>query len=514
MEHPPRVRFAPSPTGHLHLGNVRTALFNWLHARSLGGTFVLRIEDTDAERSTEESLASVLEDLRWLGLLWDEGPEVGGAFGPYRQTERYGIYREHLDRLLAEGNAYPCYCTSEELDAQRAEAEARKVAFVYPGTCRRLTAHRRAELEAEGRRPVVRLRVQPRTVTFRDLVRGPVTIHTRAFGDWILTRPDGSPTYNFAVVVDDALMRITHVVRGEDHLSNTPKQIVLYEALGLSVPQFAHLSMILGPDGSKLSKRHGDVSVDAFRSKGMLPEALINGLALLGWSDPDGREVFGRDDLTARFSLDRMNKAAAVFDESKLRFLNREHLKARSDAELAEMMRPYLQRAGRLPENPSEEVTAWLADVATLVRDRIEVLQDSVAATDPLFLFDPATMDAEAGAVLAEPRAAEVVRAFAEGGCEVDLSVPGAYRELALGIKDALQVKGKALFHPIRVAVTAASSGPDLERLVPLLARGGRLDLPTNVLCPCERARRVADYLGAAGSGSQVSPRGGALEGP
>jgi nondiscriminating glutamyl-tRNA synthetase len=507
MSSPIRVRFAPSPTGHLHLGNVRTALFNWLYARSTGGTFVLRIEDTDAERSTEESVASVLEDLRWLGLGWDEGPEAGGALGPYRQTERYGTYREHMEKLLAADRAYPCFCSPEELDAQRAEAEVRKVAFVYPGTCRRLSEHRRKELEAEGRKPAIRLRVPPQSVTFRDLVRGPVSIHTRTFGDWILTRPDGSPTYNFAVVIDDALMGITHVIRGEDHLSNTPKQVVLYEALGFQPPQFAHLSMILGPDGSKLSKRHGDVSVDAFRAKGMLPEALVNGLALLGWSDPDGREVFGREELTARFSLDRVNKAAAVFDESKLRFLNREHLKGRSDAQLAEMALPYLQRAGRLPAQLSGEAAAWMSDVAALVRDRIEVLADAVVATDPLFVFDPAAMDDEARAILSEPHAEQVLRAFAEGGCKMDLSAPGAYRELALGIRDALKVKGKALFHPIRVAVTAASSGPDLETLVPLLARGARLDLPIRVVGPCERAKRMADRMGGAtGSEGPAGP--------
>jgi glutamyl-tRNA synthetase len=494
-----RVRFAPSPSGHLHLGNVRTALFNWLYARSQKGTFVLRIEDTDAERSSDESVASVLEDLRWLGLDWDEGPGAAGHYGPYRQTERYGIYKEHLDRLLAEDMAYPCFCTSEELDALRAEAEARKVAFVYPGTCRRLDENRRKELQAEGRKPVVRLRVPPSTVTFRDLVRGSVSIHTRAFGDWILTRPDGSPTYNFAVVVDDALMAITHVIRGEDHLSNTPKQIVLYEALGFTPPQFAHLSMILGPDGSKLSKRHGDVSVDAFRSKGMLPEALVNGLALLGWSDPEGREVFGAGELPSRFSLDRVNNAAAVFDESKLRFLNREHLKGRTDSEVVELVRPYLQRAGRLPEGDlPPDVAAWMADVVALVRDRVEVLLDVVAATDLIFTFDATAVDEEVRAILDEPRAAEVLRAFAERGCAEDLAVPGAYREVALAIKDALQVKGKALFHPIRVAVTAASSGPDLERLIPLLARGARLDLPVKVVSPCERARRVADFHACA----------------
>lgn len=503
MENPPRVRFAPSPTGHLHLGNVRTALFNWLYARSKGGTFVLRIEDTDAERSTEASVASVLDDLRWLGLEWDEGPLAGGPFGPYRQTERYGIYREHIERLMAGGKAYPCYCSSEELEALRAEAEARKVAFVYPGTCRRLSEQRRKEFEAGGRKPVVRLRVQPRTVTFRDLVRGPVSIHTHAFGDWILARPDGSPTYNFAVVVDDGLMGITHVIRGEDHLPNTPKQLVLYEALGCGAPQFAHLSMILGPDGSKLSKRHGDVSVDAFRTKGMLPQALANGLALLGWSDPDGGEVFGLPELVRRFSLDRVNKAAAVFDESKLRYLNREHLKGRSDAELAELIRPVLEGAGRLPtEDLSEEGSRWFVEVAGLLRDRIEVLSDALGASDALWCFDAEAMDEEALSILREPQALRVARAFAEKAEAVDLSVPGAYRELALSLRDSLKVKGKALFHPIRVAVTGAASGPELERLVPLLTRGARLsELPRPVFSPCQRAWEIIEYATREGVG-------------
>ena len=492
----PRVRFAPSPTGHLHLGNVRTALFNWLFARRAGGTFVLRLEDTDAQRSTSESVASVLQDLRWLGLAWDEGPEVGGPFGPYRQTERYGLYAEYARRLLEEGRAYPCYCTPEELASGREAARAAGRPLTYPGTCRFLTPAQREARAAAGTRPALRLKNQPRTVSFRDRVRGPVSIHTNAFGDWILVRPDGSPTYNFAVVVDDALMRITHVIRGEDHLPNTPKQILLYEALGFSPPQFAHLSMILGPDGGKLSKRHGDVSVDAFRSRGFLAEAVDNGLALLGWSDAEGREVFSLDEMAGRFDLDRVNKAAAVFDGAKFRHLNREHLKTRSDAEILEACRLYLERAGRLPRGPwPEPVRAWGLALVPLLRDRVEVLEDAAAATDPLFLFAPEAMDEAARAVLAESGAAEVVRAFARGAAAMDLAAPGAYRELVGALKSELKVKGKALFHPIRVALTAAASGPELETLVPLLAAGSRLALPTPVVGPAERAARVAALL-------------------
>lgn len=495
---PIRVRFAPSPTGHLHLGNVRTALFNWLYARNAGGTFILRLEDTDAERSTEESVRSVLEDLRWLGLAWDEGPEVGGPFGPYRQTERYETYREFLDRLLAENKAYPCYCTSEELDAGRRDAIASQRTFIYPGTCRFLTPAERAAREAAGCRPSYRLKLQPHTVSFRDLVRGPVSIHTSQFGDWILVRPDGSPTYNFAVVVDDALMQITHVIRGEDHLSNTPKQIALYEALGLPLPEFAHLSMILGPDGGKLSKRHGDVSVDAFRAKGFLPAALVNGLALLGWSDATGEEVLDPDDLPRRFSLDRVNKSAAVFDEAKFRHLNREHLKKMDDARLLELLRPILEPAGRWPrEAGNKDAIAWFAALLPLLRNRLEVLPDALSITAPLFRFAPDAIDEEALAILREPDAPGVIRAFAAKAREVDLGIPGSYRELAGVLKSETGVKGKALFHPLRLAITAAAQGPDLEALVPLLAIGAKLDLPSPILSPADRAARIAAMLPA-----------------
>lgn len=496
MDHSVRVRFAPSPTGHLHLGNVRTALFNWLFARRRGGTFILRIEDTDRERSTEESLASVLDDLRWLGLAWDEGPEVGGPCGPYRQTERSALYREALDRLVGESKAYACYCSQEELDSLRARAEAEKQTFIYPGTCRRLSPAERAAFEARGRKPVFRLAVPDETVTFSDLVRGSVSIHTGLFGDWVLTRADGSPTYNFAVVVDDAHMKVSHVIRGEDHLSNTPKQLVLYEALGLPPPAFAHLSMILGPDGAKLSKRHGDVSLDAFRAAGMLPSAVANGLALLGWSDGEGGEVFSLEELASRFDLSRVHKASAVFDRAKLRHLNGEHIRRLSDSELASLILPHLRAAGRLPHGDLPEETAtWLEGLAGLVRDRIEMLPECVPATDAVWRFDLQGMDEEAREVLAEPQAPAVVRAFADKAEAADLTAPGAYREAVQSLRGDLKVKGKALFHPIRVALTAAASGPDLETLVPLLARGSGLALPAPVLGPCQRARKTVDYL-------------------
>ena len=499
MTAPPiRVRFAPSPTGHLHLGNVRTPLFNWLYARGRGGTFVLRLEDTDAGRSTDESVASVLEDLRWLGLTWDEGPEVGGARGPYRQTERYDLYRRTLDALAAEGKAYPCFCSQEELDAGREAARAAGRAYTYPGTCRRLSEGDRERLRGEGRTPVFRLAVPPQPVAFTDLVRGPVVIHGGQFGDWVLTRPDGSPTYNFAVVVDDAAMGITHVIRGEDHLSNTPKQIVLYEALGLTPPSFAHLSMILGTDGSKLSKRHGDVSLDAFRTRGFLPEAMVNGLALLGWSHPEEREILDAGELVRTFDLDRVNRSAAVFDEAKLRHINREHLKALDAGAVAAGIAPFLTSAGLLPGEPLEDaIQAWLASLAGLIRERMDVFSDAPLASLPVFDFGPEALQGEVLDSLREPAARSVVEAFLRRVESADMAAPGAFKEAVSAVRDELKVKGKALFHPIRLALTAEESGPALDALVPILEEGSRLALPRPVVSPAARLRAMLAHLDA-----------------
>ncbi len=489
-----RVRFAPSPTGHLHIGNVRTALYNWLFARNTGGTFILRLEDTDAVRSTEESVASVLEDLRWLGLNWDEGPEAGGDRGPYRQTERRSIYHNYLKKLLNEGNAYYCFCTQEELEADRKAAQVAKRTYTYPGTCRHLSVEERNARIKEGRQPSIRLKVPPESTSFADIVRGPVSIMGSQFGDWILARPDGSPTYNFAVVIDDALMGITHVIRGEDHLSNTPKQVLLYNALGFAMPRFAHISMVLGPDGSKLSKRHGDVSVDALRRRGFLPDAIINGLALMGWSDAKGREVLSVNDLVESFDLGRAHKAAAVFDEAKLRYLNKEHLKRLAPDEVAGVIRPWLVKAGRLPIGElSRDVAAWLEDLSLLLRERIEVLSEAREASDPVFLFNPEGMDGKLRESLEETRARSVVEAFLAKAEAMDLSVGGVYKEAVLAIRNELGVKGRALYHPIRLALTAAESGPDLERLVPLLEKGSRLGLPSPVLSPSARLHRVLE---------------------
>ncbi len=342
-----RVRFAPSPTGQLHVGNARTALFNWLLARGSGGAFILRIEDTDAERSTRESEAAILRDLRWLGLDWDEGPDVGGPHGPYRQSERLHLYESYAKELLAAGAAYHCFCSTAQLDLDRQAALAEGRPTLYAGTCRHVTREQAAERIASGERPAIRFRVpHERDVVFTDAVRGDVRFQTDVIGDPVIVRADGTPAYNFAVVVDDALMEVTHVVRGEDHISNTPRQILLYEALGFAAPVFAHLSLVMGPDHSPLSKRHGATSVAEFRGKGYLPEALVNYLALIGWSPGGGDELLPIDELARRFSLDGVGHSAGVFDEEKLAWANRHYLKIADPSRLAELALPYFNDAG------------------------------------------------------------------------------------------------------------------------------------------------------------------------
>src|SRR5882762_8883039 len=366
-----RVRFAPSPTGQLHVGNARTALFNWLLARGAGGSFILRIEDTDVERSTRESEAAIVRDLHWLGLDWEEGPDLGGSRGPYRQSERLHLYQSYAKELLSAEQAYYCFCSTAQLDAERQEALAAGRPALYAGTCRHLSREQAAARTAAGERPAIRFRVpEGRDVVFADAVRGDVRFHTDVIGDPVIVRADGHPAYNFAVVIDDALMEVTHVIRGEDHISNTPRQVLLYEALGFTLPEFAHLSLVMRPDHSPLSKRHGATSVAEFRSKGYLPEALVNYLALIGWSPrlPGGGrgspgaagsgspgspgnpgnndELLPIHELARRFSLDSVGHSAGVFDEEKLAWVNRHYLKIADAVRLAELSVSHFNAAG------------------------------------------------------------------------------------------------------------------------------------------------------------------------
>jgi glutamyl-tRNA synthetase len=338
-----RLRFAPSPTGQLHVGNARTALFNWLLARGSSGTFVLRIEDTDLERSSRASEAAILEDLRWMGLDWSEGVEAGGDVGPYRQTERLHVYRAHTVELLSRGQAYRCFCSAEQLEGDRQQALAAGLPPQYPGRCRDIPADVARRRVDNGEKAVIRFRVPAdREIVFPDIVRGEVRFHTSVIGDPVIVRSDGVPAYNFVVVIDDALMGITHVIRGEDHISNTPRQILIYEAFGWTPPVFAHVSLVMGPDHAPLSKRHGATSVAEFRARGYLPEALTNYLALLGWSPGEGEELLPLDELARRFRLEDVGKSAGVFDVEKLAWVNRHYLKAAAPVRLAALSVAYL----------------------------------------------------------------------------------------------------------------------------------------------------------------------------
>jgi glutamyl-tRNA synthetase/nondiscriminating glutamyl-tRNA synthetase len=500
-----RVRFAPSPTGHLHVGNARTALFNWLLARRHGGTYILRVEDTDRERSTRASEAAILEDLRWLGLTWDEGVEAGGALGPYRQSERLEIYAAYTARLLDSGHAYRCFCSPDTLQAQRRAALAAGTPPKYDGTCRAVSA---AEVEtrlAAGDRAAIRLRVPAdRDVTFTDLVRGPVTFHTGVIGDPVIVRADGIPAYNYAVVIDDALMRITHVVRGEDHISNTPRQLLVYEAFGWTPPAFAHLSLVMGPDHAPLSKRHGATSVAEFRQKGYLPEALANYLALIGWSPGEGEELLSLADLAARFDLDAVGHSAGVFDEAKLAWANRHYLKLAPPDRLTTLGVPHLARAGWVRGDLSAAARAWLGDVTPPLAASIDRLDELPDRMRLVFAFDAVTALAreDVRTEARAPLALTVVRAWAAAAQAAPrLATKDAFRALATDVGTATGAKGKALFHTIRLAITGEPDGPELDVLIPAIDRAAEFT-PADGLAPVigcrERATAFADALDRA----------------
>jgi glutamyl-tRNA synthetase len=495
-----RVRFAPSPTGQLHVGNARTALFNWLLARGGSGTFILRIEDTDAERSTRESESAILRDLRWLGLDWNEGPDIGGGHGPYRQSERLHLYQSYATELLAAGAAYHCFCTTAQLDAERQEQLAEGRPARYAGTCRRLSHEQAASRIAAGERPAIRFRVPDgRDVVFTDAVRGDVRFQTDVIGDPVIVRADGTPAYNFAVVVDDALMEVTHVVRGEDHISNTPRQILLYEALGFTPPIFAHLSLVMGPDHSPLSKRHGATSVAEFRAKGYLPEALVNYLALIGWSPGNGDELLPIDELARRFSLEGVGHSAGVFDEEKLAWANRHYLKLADPARLAELSLPYFKEAG-LEMSPDAAGLGFLASAMAMASASVDRLSQVPGRLGFLFGYDAASVLGDA--TLRDEMGADGARAVVAALAEELASAPRLdrekFREIANRVKARTGQKGKALFHPIRVVLTGRAEGPELDLAVPAIDLGAELassaGIPT-ILGNRERAAAFARAL-------------------
>jgi glutamyl-tRNA synthetase len=518
----PRVRFAPSPTGLLHVGNARTALYNWLFARRTGGLFLLRIEDTDLERSEARFETQLIEDLHWLGLEWDGGPGAvdepdTGDHGPYRQSERLHIYAEHTERLLAEGKAYRCFCTAEELEAERALAAAEHLPQVYSGRCRNLSL---AEIDrnlAAGKHFAVRLKIEDHPLRFNDIVRGPVEFAAESVSDPVLVRSAsgvsaGIPVYNYVVTIDDALMGITHVIRGDDHISNTPKQVAIYQAFGWPVPQFAHLSTILGADRERLSKRHGATSISTFRQLGYLPEALANYLALLGWGAEDGKtETFTLAELVPLFSLERVTPSPAIFDFDKLNWLNRHYIKVADPERIAKLAERQfcLQKPGVFPlwtaselytsetiallasldppihlDIPSPELIAqrkaWFASLLALFLPKVDHLAQLPVKSAFIFGFDPdaAHADPENAAILAVDSARSVLGEFAArvrthtGPITAD-----QFKAWINEVKAATGVNGKQLFHPIRIAITGAHSGPEFDKVIPLIEEGAAMGL-------------------------------------
>jgi glutamyl-tRNA synthetase len=472
-----RVRFAPSPSGDLHVGNIRTALYDWAFARRTGGTFVLRIEDTDQTRVTAEYIASALDTLRWLGLQWDEGPEVGGRYGPYLQSERLSIYTEWLDHLLRTGHAYYCYCTPEELAARREAARSGGGPSGYDAHCRVLTAEQVAAYRAEGRKPVVRFRMPEGSTTFTDLVRGEVTFDHSHVPDFVLARADGSPLYTLAVAVDDVLMKITHVVRGEDLLSSTPRQIAVYRAMGVAeddFPVFAHLPYVLGKDGQRLSKRNGVVSVNWYREEGFLPEAIDNYLALLGWSPGDNREEFSLADLAAEFDLARVNKNPAQFDVKKLEAINGDKIRALEPADFVARITPFLERVEMVATPPGADQAALIEAAAPLIQTRIGRLTEAVGMLAFLFAGDDGgfKVEPEDAERFLTPDALPVLQAAEVALAEVE---PWTHEAIEAALREALieglGLKPRVAFAPVRVAVTGKRVSPPLYQSIELLGR-------------------------------------------
>lgn len=473
-----RVRFAPSPTGFLHVGGARTALFNWLYARKVGGEFVLRIEDTDQERSTEESYAAILRGMEWLGLDWDEGPGAGGDCGPYLQSERLDIYREHIDALRADGKLYPCYCTSEEIKGRNL-AKGEDAFAGYDGHCRELTTEQRSAYEAEGRDPSWRLRTPDQDSTFwYDIVYDKKEFPNSSLTDRVVLKKDGFPTYNFAVVVDDHLMGISHCLRGDDHVSNTPFQIHVYQALGWTPPKFGHMPMILGPDRKRLSKRHGATSVEEFAGMGYLPDAMVNYLALLGWSaGGSGDEVFARTELIKKFSLKKVNSSPAAFDYDKLNHINAQHLKRLEPAGRLRLVEPMLAERGWELDPawlvPAATTSDYLGRVLNLLGGRFSNLL-RVPEQIGFFFSDDFAVEAEASA---EHLAGEETKTWLTGlAAKIEAAAPvdqaasvEIYDEAVRAFAEELDIKAGDLIHPCRVALTGTTRSAGIFEVMELI---------------------------------------------
>ncbi|AWE09114.1 glutamate--tRNA ligase [Lysinibacillus sp. 2017] len=474
MTKPVRVRYAPSPTGFLHIGGARTALFNYLYAKHHNGTFVVRIEDTDIERNVEGGEASQLDNLRWLGIIPDESIDIGGPYAPYRQMERLDIYKEHAEKMLEQGHAYKCFCSSEELEASREAQKARGVAApTYDGKCRHLTAEEVAEKEAAGIPHTIRMRV-PENVTysFTDLVRGDVSFESKDVGDWVLVKANGIPTYNYAVVLDDHFMEMTHVFRGEEHLSNTPKQMMVFDAFGWEYPRFGHMTLIVNEDRKKLSKRDESIIqfVAQYKDLGYLPEAMFNFFGLLGWSPEGEEEIFSHDEFVKLFDEKRLSKSPSMFDKTKLTWMNNQYIKKLSPEDVVALALPHLQKAGLLPAELTAEQHAWVSELISLFHEQMSFGAEIVELTAQFF-NDEVSYDEEAKEVLAGETVPQVMAAFKVQLENLESFDAASIKAAIKAVQKETGVKGKNLFMPIRVAIMGEMHGPELPNSISLIGK-------------------------------------------
>lgn len=474
MSNTVRVRYAPSPTGHLHIGNARTALFNYLFARHQGGKFIIRIEDTDKKRNIAGGEESQLKYLKWLGIDWDESVDVGGSYGPYRQSERNDLYEVYYKQLLEEGKAYKCYCTEEELEAERNEQAEKGEMGGYSGKCRHLTSEQREGLEKEGRQPSVRFLVpEGKVFSFNDMVKGDVSFEADGIGgDFVIVKKDGTPTYNFAVAVDDHLMEITHVLRGDDHISNTPKQMMIYEALGWETPVFGHMTLIVNESRKKLSKRDESIIqfIEQYEELGYLPEALFNFITLLGWSPSGEEEIFSKEELISIFEANRLSKSPALFDKQKLTWMNNQYMKKQEVDVVYKLALPHLQKAGLISEAMTPEEIEWTKNLVALYQEQLSYGAEIVELSE-LFFKEELELEEEAKAVLQEEGVKEVLSTFANEIEKLPSLQPEDVQATLKSVQKATGQKGKKLFMPVRVAATGQTHGPDLPKAIALIGK-------------------------------------------
>ena len=471
-----RTRFAPSPTGDLHVGNIRTALFDWAYAKHTGGKLIFRIEDTDRERVTDEYIARAVETMRWLGLQWDEGPEVGGPYGPYLQSQRLAIYTEWAERFLAQGDAYRCYCTPEELEARREKQRELNQAPGYDGQCRNLTEDQISRFESEGRKPTIRMRMPDGETRFTDLIRGEVVFDHKYVPDFVLMRGDGSPLYTLAVAVDDVLMKVTHILRGEDLLSSTPRQIRVYQAMGVKTeefPAFAHLPFVMGQDNAKLSKRNGEVSIAWYREEGFLPEAICNYLALLGWSPGDDRENISMEELVQLFTVERVNSSPARFDMKKLEAINGDKIRALTLEDFLARALPFLVQAGVIKGEDKE--VALVKRALPLIQERIARMKEVVPMLRFLFV-DSVEIESESKGKMAEESAQHVLERSLSVLEPIDTwSHEAIEAAMRAALIEEMGMKPRVAFGPVRIAITGSHISPPLFESMELLGKESSL---------------------------------------